>query len=271
MTKSLLALPAMALYLAAAGLLWRGLRVGSGAADRGARVGVFALAVGAVLLHAAILHADLFQGILRLGVVNAASLVAWAVTILFLVAARFQPVESLGILILPIAAATIFLEWLWPSQVLPMPGANPAQSVHLVISLLAYSLLSVAVLQSVMLGLQERALHRHQAGGILRNLPPLETMELLLFRMIAVGFVLLTLTLVSGIFFSETLFGKPLRFTHHIVLSLIAWAVFAALLWGHWRHGWRGRIAVRWTVIGFLLLLLGYFGSKFVLEILLKR
>jgi ABC-type uncharacterized transport system permease subunit len=176
-----------------------------------------------------------------------------------------------GTLILPVAAATLLLEWLWPAPALALPGTSPAQAAHIVISLLAYSLLSVAVVQSLVLGLQERALHRRHAGGFLRNLPPLETMEHLLFRMIAVGFALLTLTLISGVFFSEELFGKPLRFTHHIVLSIIAWAIFGTLLAGRRLYGWRGRTAVRWTLAGFSLLVLGYFGSKFVLEVLLGR
>lgn len=269
-TATLLTLPATALYLGAAALLWRSLRTGASLAG-GVRTGVLALVAGALALHAALLYTDLFQGQFGLGLTNAASLVAWAVTLLFLVAVLFQPVESLGTLILPIAAVTLLIEWLLPTRHLALPGASPMQATHIVVSLLAYSLLSIAMVQSLVLGLQERALHRRHAGGFLRNLPPLETMERLLFRMIAVGFLLLTLTLVSGVFFSEQLFGKPLRFTHHIVLSLIAWVVFGALLAGRGLFGWRGRTVVGWTLTGFLLLVLGYFGSKFVLEVLLHR
>ncbi len=270
MTIALLSIPAAALYLSAAVLLWRGLRSG-GPLQGGARTGLIALAAGALVLHAALLYGDLFHTGLNLGLTSAASLVAWAVALLFLAAVLFQPIESLGVLILPVAAATLLLEWLWPTRHLTLPGASPVQAAHIVISLIAYSLLSIAVVQGVVLGLQERALHRREAGGFLRSLPPLETMEHLLFRMIAVGFVLLTLTLVSGVFFSEELFGKPLRFTHHTVLSIIAWAIFGVLLAGRRLYGWRGRTAVRWTIAGFTLLVLGYFGSKFVLEVLLGR
>jgi ABC-type uncharacterized transport system permease subunit len=261
---------ATTLYLCAAGLLWRGLSAGSPLIG-GARTGVLVLAAGAFALHTGLLYSDLFQGGLNLGLTSAASLVAWAVTLLFLIAIFFQPIEALGALILPVAAATLLFEWLWPTRHLALPGASPIQSAHIVISLLAYSLLSIAVVQSMVLSLQERALHRRHAGGFLNNLPPLETMEHLLFRMIAIGFALLTLTLVSGVFFSEELFSKPLRFTHHIVLSIIAWAVFGLLLVGRRLYGWRGRTAVRWTLAGFSLLVLGYFGSKFVLEVLLGR
>jgi ABC-type uncharacterized transport system permease subunit len=270
MTTTLMTLLAMALYLSAAGLLWHGLRSGR-RAEGSARAGIFALVAGALVLHAALLYPDLFGGPLNLGITNAASLVSWSVALLFLVAAVAQPVESLGTIILPIAAVTIFIEWLWPSRHLSLPGASPVQAAHIVVSLIAYSLLSIAVVQSLVLGAQERALHRRQTGGVLRNLPPLETMEHLLFRMITVGFLLLTLTLVSGVFFSEQLFHRPLRFTHHIVLSIIAWAVFGTLLIGRSVYGWRGRTAVRWTLAGFILLVLAYFGSKFVLEVLLHR
>ena len=270
MTKSFLVLSTAGLYLAVAALLWRALRTGNNR-FAASKPGILTLAAGALVLHAALLYGDLFSGTLHLGLTNAAALIAWAVSLLYLLAVLRQPVESLGLFILPIAATTLLLDWLTPSRQLVLPDAGLAQTLHIVISLLAYSLLSVAVVQSLVLGLQERALHRHHAGGFLRSLPPLETMEVLLFRMIAVGFLLLTLTLASGLIFSEQLFGKPLRWNHHTVLSMIAWCVFAVLLVGRWRLGWRGRTAVRMTLIGFSLLVLGYFGSKFVLEVLLQR
>lgn len=266
-----LIVPTVALYLGATALLWRSLRAGADL-TAGLRAGIFGLIGGALVLHGAALFTDLFGIQLNLGLTNAASLVAWAITVLFLLAVLFQPVESLGLLILPLAALALLLEWLWPGRHLTtLPGASPLQAAHIVVSFLAYSLLSIAMVQGLMLGLQERALHQRHAGGFLRNLPPLETMERLLFRMIGVGFALLTLTLVSGVFFSEEMFGKPLRLTHHIVLPLIAWFAFGVLLVGRTLYGWRGRMAVRWTLAGFFLLVLGYFGSKFVLEVLLQR
>jgi len=270
MSKAILVLSTAGLYLAVSALLWRTLLSGS-AGYKSVRPALLTLAAGGLVLHGALLYGDLFAGNLHLGLTNAAALVAWAVCLLWLLAVLRQPVESLGVVILPLAALTLLVEWLWPSRQLDLPTAGLAQTLHIVISLLAYSLLSVAVVQSLVLGVQERALHRHRAGGFLRSLPPLETMEILLFRMITVGFVLLTLTLASGIVFSEQLFGKPLRWTHHTVLATIAWCVFGALLLGRWRLGWRGRTAVRMTLIGFTLLVLGYFGSKFVLEVLIQR
>ena len=270
MTNPILPLLALGLYGCVGALLWRGQRHGG---TRGAaRVGIYALALGAIVLHGALLYDGLFQPQgLNLGLTQAISLVAWAVAALFLAAALTRPVESLGVIIMPGAGLMLVLAWLWPSQHWIAIETPLLEHAHIVVSLLAYSLLSIAVLQSVMLTLQERYLRGHRSGGFLGTLPPLETMERLMFQMIAVGFALLTVSVVSGVFFSEAVFGQALRFTHHVVLSLIAWAVFAVLLIGRWRFGWRGRHAVRWTLAGFSLLALGYFGSKFVVEVILGR
>ena len=101
--------------------------------------------------------------------------------------------------------------------------------------------------------------------------PPLLTLERYLFRLIGAGFVLLTLALASGILFSEEVFGKAATFTHKNIFSVAGWLAFAVLLFGRWRYGWRGRTALKWILGGTLLLLLGYLGSKFVLEVLLHR
>lgn len=261
----------IALYAVVGALLWRRLLAGA-VAHGGVRLGVLALAAGAVVLHAAILYANLraVAG-LNLAFTNAASLVAWVVAALFLLASLSRPILNLGIVVMPIAGLTVLVEWLWPGERLLPPDALGLQAAHIAISILAYSLLSLAAVQGLLLLVQERALRARHAAGFVRALPPLETMEALLFQLIGAGFLLLSLTLVSGIFFSEEVFGKPLKLTHHILLSVFAWLVFATLLLGRRRFGWRGRNAVRWTLGGFSLLLLAYFGSKFVLEVLLGR
>ena len=72
-------------------------------------------------------------------------------------------------------------------------------------------------------------------------------------------------------FFSEQLFGRALRFEHKTVFTIASWLVFAALLGGRAVFGWRGRTALRWIFAGFLMLLLAYVGSRFVLEVVLGR
>mgnify|MGYP000853225227 CR=1 FL=1 len=105
----------------------------------------------------------------------------------------------------------------------------------------------------------------------LAGVAPLVTVEALLVRLIHVAFALLTLTLISGVFFSETLFGKALSFNHKTLFAFISWLIFAALLAGRHLSGWRGRLALRWTLAGFVALLLAYVGSRFVLEVILGR
>jgi ABC-type uncharacterized transport system permease subunit len=122
-----------------------------------------------------------------------------------------------------------------------------------------------------MMAVMERRLHRGNVPQFMQNLPPLLTMERLLFRIIFAGFVLLTLTLGSGILFSEELFGKPMQFTHKTVFGILSWIIFASMLAGRALYGWRGRVAMRWTLAGFLSLVLAYIGSKFVLEVLLRH
>ena len=117
----------------------------------------------------------------------------------------------------------------------------------------------------------ERRLHRGLSTADVESTPPLLTLERYVFRLVGVGFVLLTLTVASGALFSEQVFGKPFTFTHKSVFSILAWLTFGALLAGRWRFGWRGRQATKWIVTGSVLLVLAYLGTKFVLEVVLGR
>ena len=107
--------------------------------------------------------------------------------------------------------------------------------------------------------------------GLLSGLPPLLTMEALLFRLISIAFVLLTLTLASGVLFSESLFGQAFRVDHKTIFAFVSWFLFGGLLVGRHLWGWRGRLALRWTLAGFVALMLAYLGSRFVIEVVLHR
>jgi ABC-type uncharacterized transport system permease subunit len=271
MTNPVINFLALALYVAVGALLAQRLVSGHDGAARGARFGVLALGLGAVTLHAAMLYPALqIDGGLNLSLTTAFSLAAWVVAILYILASVLRPVDYLGILIMPLAGLILLAEWLWPG-VLPIAPASRFQTTHIVISILAYGLLCLAAVQSLLLLYQERHLHARLPGGWVRMLPPMQTTEHLMFQLIGLGFALLTLTVVSGVFFSEETFGRPFKPTHHIVLALLAWGVYGILLFGRFKLGWRGRPAVRLTLAGFALLVLGYFGTKFVLEVLLGR
>jgi len=189
--------------------------------------------------------------------------------VLVLLAAASKPLESLGVVILPSAAIALAVELLYPATHLLLTADAAELRYHIVISILAYSTLSIAALQSLVVWVQNRSLRAKHPGGFIRSFPPLETMESLLFQMIAVGFAFLTLSLLTGLPQIDNMFAE--HQAHKTILSIIAWCFFAVLLWGRWRFGWRGRTAVRWAVSGFVLLLLAYFGVKLVKELLLGR
>jgi ABC-type uncharacterized transport system permease subunit len=221
-------------------------------------------------LHTLILYHEVVtpQG-LNLGFFNAGSLVAWSVILVLLLSALTKPVENLGIVLLPFAAIAIILELRFPEHYILGEPASWGLGIHVLVSLLAYSLLTLASMQAILLAVQDHHLHSRHPGGFVRALPPLQTMETLLFELIGVGFFLLSLALVSGFVFLENMFAQHL--VHKTVLSVVSWIVFAGLLWGRFRFGWRGRTAIRGTLVGFAFLLLAYFGTKAVVELILHR
>lgn len=231
---------------------------------------IILMGLAAVLIHAVILYpAIIAPGGLNLGFFFAASLIALTTALLLLLAMLFEPVENLGIAVFPVAALSIGLVLLYPEPHIIAAAVSWQMKTHILLSLLAYSVLGLAVLQSVLLAIQDSHLHNRQPGGFIRALPPLQVMESLLFQMIGAGFVLLTLALITGMLFLEDIFAQHL--VHKTTLSFAAWGVFAILLWGRWRFGWRGALAIRWTIGGFIFLMLAYFGSKFALELVLNN
>ena len=223
-------------------------------------------------LHALLLGRSLFapDG-LHLGVGNAVSAIVWLTVLIYWLGNFFYKLDGLQALVLPLAAAAAVLPVVVPDA-RALPNTDLAAfKIHLLIAMLAYSLLTIASLHVLLMALLERRLHDGTVTHLLQKLPPLLTMEALLFRIIWAGFILLTLTLASGVIFSEELFGKAAPLTHKTVFGVLSWLIFAALLTGRHVRGWRGRVAVRWTLAGFLTLVLAYIGSKFVLEIILGR
>ena len=182
--------------------------------------------------------------------------------------------SSLGILrptILFLASAATLAPLLLPSEKSVSYSQGVAFELHIVVSLLAYSMFIIAALHAGLMAMQERRLQAGKVGGRFGSLPSLVAMDALLFRLVLSGFVLLTLTLMSGVLFSEELFGRPFKLTHKNLLGVLSWMIFGSLLLGRWGYGWRGRRAVRWTLSGFVILVLGYVGQKVVLEIILHR
>ncbi|MBN2887270.1 MAG: cytochrome c biogenesis protein CcsA [Chromatiaceae bacterium] len=220
------------------------------------------------ILHGWLLWDTIFSHAgLNLGFYNALALTSWTVIALMLVSSLTKPVDNLGLILLPAAALTLILSALFAEVSFMHPTAPWPLKIHVLLSMLAYSLLTLAAVQAILLAVQDRHLHQRHPGGFVRTLPPLQTMESLLFEMIGAGFVLLTLALLSGFAFLEDMFAQHL--VHKTVLSVLAWLMFGGLLIGRFLRGWRGRTAIIWTLGGFVLLILAYFGSKAVLELML--
>ena len=205
----------------------------------------------------------------NVGIHAAAVLVTWVMVAFVLLASLRLPVASLLVLVLPIATVALIARYLGESSFVPLPQLSADLVFHILTSIIAYSVLFMAACQSLVLAVQERNLRSHQGIALIRLLPPLETMETLLFSMLWTGIGLLTISIASGFAFLDDMFAQ--RVVHHTVLSSAAWIIYAVLLAGRQLLGWRGSTAVRWTLLAFVLLLLGYFGSKFVLEIILQR
>jgi ABC-type uncharacterized transport system permease subunit len=197
-------------------------------------------------------------------VAGLAALFAWA-------GALAGALPGVSAVTLPVAALAAPLPALLPNPHRFSASDQPLAALHITIALISYALLIVAALQAVVLLGLERRLHRAMPDPAADALPPLLTLERFLFRLVDIGYVLLTLTLLSGAIFSDEVFGKPFRFTHKIVFSVLGWLVFSALLIGRHRYGWRGRAALNGIVIGAVLVALAYLGSKFVLEVILGR
>jgi len=217
---------------------------------------------------------------LRFGFAQALAVTLWLGVVIYWIESLFLRLDGFEPLILPLAALAAPLPAVFPGLASPALAASVEFKLHLLLAMCAYSLFTIAILHAMLMTLLERRLHRvRELGrerrepleGMLARLPPLLTLERLLFRLIAAAFVFLTLTLATGIVFSETLFGHALTFNHKTLFALLSWATFAALLAGRHLYGWRGRTALRWTLTGFVMLLFAYVGSRFVLEVILAR
>lgn len=224
-----------------------------------------------------VIHAGLLSGSmlrpdgLYLGVGNAVSVIIALAVLIYWVASFFHRLEALNVLVLPAAAVLSLLPIFVPTS---GPLENTELFVfraHVLIALLAYSLITVASLHVLLMAVVEKRLHSGNVPSFMQALPSLLAMETVLFRIIGAGFLFLTLTLATGVLFSEELFGKALTFTHKTLFGFLSWFIFAALLVGRKFYGWRGRVAVRWTLAGFMALILAYIGSRFVVEIILRR
>lgn len=229
---------------------------------------VIVLGFMAVVLHAisafGVVRAD---GGYHFGVFEISTLIALSISLLVLISSLRKPLANLFLGLFPLAILSIIASITIPSS-FPNTEMNPGLAGHVLLSVIAYSLISIAALQAAFLAYQNYQLKHHHAGGLVSRFPPLQDMEVFLFELLWVGELLLGLGIILGFLNFENL-NEQEGIIHKMVFSTLAWIVFACLLWGRYQLGWRGTTAIRGTLVGFILLLTGFYGSKFVLEFIL--
>lgn len=251
-------------YALLAFVLWRGARPGAPTTTR------ILLAAG-LLSHGFVLGYDMLDGpVLNFGLAAALSLTLWLALVLYFAESFVTRLDSLLLLALPTASLCCVLPLLLPGDIEITTG-HWGLRLHFVVAMLAYSLFALAALHAIMLALTERRLHHAQLDGELERQPPLLMIEKLLFRLIAIAFVFLSLTLITGLLLPDMPAARPMTLKYKLGFTAASWLVFGILLAGRHLRGWRGRVAQRWTGAGFIFLLLAYAGTHFVLEVLLKH
>jgi len=186
--------------------------------------------------------------------------------------ATFRLRDSLfdaSLVALPISVLILIVEGTVSAPELEITRTSAHITAHIFSSVIAFGVLSIAGVYALFIAMIDRLLRQHSVNKLVQTLPALDKLEELLFHLIRIGFAVLTFSLVTGLVFVEDLFGQHLA--HKTILSIFAWLIFALLLWGRWKRGWRGQVAVRMTLAGIAVLLLSYFGSKLVLEVILER
>ncbi len=222
----------------------------------------------ALILHIFALHFPLMLGkAMALNFFTLASYVMWFISLVLFITTIKRRIESLAIFILPYTVLSMILAIQLSSNAGHFIQMRSGLGLHVLLSLLAYSLLLLASFQALLLSYQNMRLHTHQMSGLMRALPSLEDMEHLLFRFITLGVILLTFSLISGFIYLDDLFAQHVA--HKTILSLVAWVVFSILLFGRWKYGWRGRKAIHWTLAGFIILMIAFFGTKFIQEFII--
>ena len=225
------------------------------------------LGLAAVLCQGYTNYLDFSSSVgIDLGIYPMLSLSSLSIVAISLLSSLRRELDNLFLMLFPLAALAVLMEISFQGSYVPRENITMGILGHIIFSVVAYSLLSIAAAQALLLSFGDRHL-RSRDLAIIRSLPPLETMEQFMFELLWVGLVFLSLSIGTGFLFLEDLSRAGL--IHHTVITLAAWVVFAALMWGRYQWGWRGTMASKWVLSGFVLLLMGYFGSKLVLEIIL--
>lgn len=212
---------------------------------------------------------------LQFGFATSISWTLWLAVLLLWIESWFQKLPPITQGVFLVAAIAAALPLVFPGRALPAT-LDATFRIHMLLAMLAYSTFTLAAASAILMLVMEKALHQTRRinidqTGWWQGLPPLLGLDQMLVHMVFVGFLLITLTLLSGMAVGLEIGRGLLRFDHKTVFTIASWAMSLTLLIGHKWWGWRGRVAARWTLAGFVTLLMAYVGTHFVLEVLLNR
>ena len=266
MSVTLLAPLCALLYLAATGMQLLQISQGGGRMSRP----VLVVTVAALTTHAVIVWQTTFlEDGIHLGFYRISALIFLVINVACLASLWRRPLQNLLAALFPLSGLAVLVATFAPDTAAGTTDATGGMLLHITSSILAYAVLTLAAVQSALLALQDHQLRNRHTRGLVQILPPLQLMESMLFELVWIGVSLLTIAIVSGAVFVDDIFAQSL--VHKTVLTMIAWLLFSVLLWGRYQLGWRSMTAVKFTLGGFALLMLAFFGSKLVLELILGR
>ncbi len=225
----------------------------------------------ALLCHGvvAVLSVSGHAGGLSLGFYTISALMFLAINLVCALLTVRRPLQNLLVILFPLSAMSVLVSTFAPETAAITTELPGGLLLHIGSSIFAYALLTLAAAQAALVAALDYQLRHRHTRGIVQILPPLQLMEKMLFELLLAGVVLLTVAIISGFIFVDDIFAQSL--VHKTTLTLVAWVLFTLLLWGHYKLGWRSQTAVRLTLAGFLALMLAFFGSKLVLELVLHR
>ncbi len=266
MSTALLAVAAALLYLAASGLQLLHLSQNRPQVSRP----VLGMGLVALLCHAIVAWDNVTTPSgLNLGFYKVSALIFLVINVACIVTLFKRPLQNLLVALFPLSAIAVLVSTFGPDTAIVPDDVSFGLLLHVGASILAYSVLTMAAVQAAIVAIQDHQLRHRHTRGIVRILPPLQLMETMLFELLWVGVILLTIAIGSGFLFMDDMFAQ--RLVHKTVLTMVAWVLFSVLLWGHYQLGWRSQTAVRFTLAGFVVLMLAFFGSKLVIELVLQQ
>ena len=265
MSNEFLAPIAALLYLAATGLHL--LHISQQRQALGGSV--IALGLIALLCHSVVAWQSVIrpEGI-NLGFYKISAIIFLVINVACVLSMTKRPLQNLLVVLFPLSAMSVLVSAYAPDTSAIATDLPTGLLIHISSSILAYAVLTLAAAQAALVAAQDFQLRHRHTLGIVQILPPLQLMESMLFELLWVGVGLLTISIFSGFIFLDDMFAQQV--VHKTVLTILAWLLFSVLLWGRTQLGWRSQTAVRFTLAGFVMLMLAFFGSKMVLEVILQ-